>query len=144
LVSAKVVNNLTTKNSYITISLKPYGQKEVLLSAFALKASVSTEDNSQINIANNLKVSPEASLKENSWSFPISNVSQNTDGSLEIEVSGYRLGGNLFTLDKEIVLATIPTTNSFLEGERLMITINPTLTKFLGSSATEEVPITSE
>ena len=141
--SAKITMDPQTKSYQIEVSIKPITTETVAISAFALKTILNTKGGFILNHSANESIFVNPSLKQDGWSFPISQVVQNKDGSIELGLSGYRLGNNPFNLEKEIVLASIPI-SAIKTPEDVEVIIDSTYTKFLGLSATEEIILTTE
>lgn len=122
------------QGSYIALNVFP--ETQAFVSAFEL--NIKLVANKPISLLEE-KISPDITLKDVGWSFPIANIQTAADG-INIQFSGYHIGENGYLIDKKITLATIAVEKaSELKVEIEVVDENTT--NFYAHDANSKIPL---
>lgn len=135
--SLRLVPALATSNgkTILTISLRPE-KDTVPLSAFSVQLLVTGSKGAGLT-AGKLVPSPDAVSA--GWTFPLATTTQQSPGSVAIKVSGVFINNTLFSMSKDISIASVS-----LESPRassLSLKLDGKVTEFFGENG-QRVPVT--
>lgn len=116
----------------IIVYIKPI-DTPVRLSAFAVRGEIKTTINTKEVIANE-------DLTKNGWIYPFSKVTSKDNNTLLIEASAFHIGKEIFTVNKEVPLITIPTPDEDASSN-IALQIDEEVTRFLAEDAITQIPI---
>ncbi len=117
----------------IAIYIKPI--KDTTLSAFNIGATIQ-----QKGINSNVKLEKPETMIDQSWSFPILKVINNTTkkDNITIEISAFKLGNTPYTISDETVIAYLPIEQEYTNSP-VSININTENTNFYAADAVTEI-----
>ena len=132
--NAKLVEDETGK-SVIQITATPDGEDPLLLSALSIKGVVMSDSNDLSTIEEVFVLTPDKEL--DNWVFWDKTAYSDSKGGIVIELNGYSLSEELYALEGEVILATIPLNTTPLE-QVFTFKLDSEFTEFFGEDAQEE------
>lgn len=132
--SAKLVEDETGK-SVIQITAMPDGNGPLLLSALSVKGVVLSNDGDLSAIEEVFVLTPGDEI--NNWVFWDKTAYSDAKGGVVVELNGYSQTEELYQLEEEIVLATIPLTTTPTQ-QVFTFELNSEFTEFFGEDAKNE------
>lgn len=131
---AKLVKD-DTGTSVIQITAMHDSESPLLLSALSIKGVVMSDDN-DLSVADEVFVLTPAEELEN-WLFVDDTAYSDSRGGVVVELNGLHQSEELYPLDGDVVLATIPLTTSPAQ-QVFTLKLDNEFTEFFGEDAKEE------
>jgi hypothetical protein len=135
--SAKLIEDETGKSA-IQITAMPEGETPFLLSAFSIKGVVISDSGGLSTVEEVFILTPGEEL--NNWVFWDKTAYSDTKGGVVVELNGYHQSEELYTLEGEVVLATIPLDTNPVQ-QVFTFELDSEFTEFFGEDAKEEFMI---
>lgn len=137
--SVLVTSNFNPETKAVEVLIAPGDENSILLTAFALRGFISSDEGFASETTLNLVPNPD--LTENNWNYLTKNTEVDEMGKLIIEVEATHRGEEVYTLEGETVIASIPVNGTY--SGNLKTTLDEEVTVFLGKDVEVIYPYSS-